>query len=78
MDSVLFPFRKTDESLVLFSFRKTEGSFVLISFRKTDESFVLFSFRKTEGSERKISRSSTNQLIADVANGLAAHFEGQS
>jgi hypothetical protein len=51
---------------------------VLFPFRKTDESLVLFSFRKTEGSERKISRSSTNQLIADVANGLAAHFEGQS
>ena len=29
-----------------------------------------------ETQSRKVSRSSTNQLIADVANGLAAHIEG--
>ena len=30
-----------------------------------------------ENGPRKVSRSSTNQLIADVANGLAAHIEGK-
>ena len=30
-----------------------------------------------ENGPRKVSRSSTNQLIADVANGLAAHIEGE-
>ena len=29
-----------------------------------------------ETQSRKVSRSSTNQLIADVANGLAAHIDG--
>ncbi len=29
-----------------------------------------------ESPQRKVSRSSTNQLIADVANGLAAHIDG--
>ena len=31
-----------------------------------------------ENGPRKVSRSSTNQLIADVANGLAAHIEGKT
>ena len=31
-----------------------------------------------ENGPRKVSRSSTNQLIADVANGLAAHIEGKN
>lgn len=39
---------------------------------------AFFSHRRLaeESQLRKISRSSTNQLIADVANGLAAHIEG--
>ena len=39
---------------------------------------AFFSHRRMsdEAQSRKVSRSSTNQLIADVANGLAAHIEG--
>ena len=39
---------------------------------------IFFTHRRLndENPQRKISRSSTNQLIADVANGLAAHIEG--
>ena len=39
---------------------------------------AFFSHRRMsdETQSRKVSRSSTNQLIADVANGLAAHIEG--
>ena len=39
---------------------------------------VYFPYRlNDENGPRKVSRSSTNQLIADVANGLAAHIEGE-
>ena len=39
---------------------------------------IFFTHRRLndENPTRKVSRSSTNQLIADVANGLAAHIEG--
>jgi hypothetical protein len=38
---------------------------------------MFFSRLHDENGPRKVSRSSTNQLIADVANGLAAHIEGK-
>jgi uncharacterized membrane protein len=39
---------------------------------------IFFTHRRIaeENQSRKVSRSSTNQLIADVANGLAAHIDG--
>ena len=39
--------------------------------------FFYLSRLNDENGPRKVSRSSTNQLIADVANGLAAHIEGK-
>ena len=38
--------------------------------------FTQRKFSTSEDSTPKISRSSTNQLIADVANGLVAHIDG--